>query len=162
MLTLDRAVAADADEIKQVLSETWVATYAANLSPETIALVTTQWHDPELLRDQIEKPGDYFAVAKEEGRIVALISVAATSPEELHLTRLYVLPECQGTGIGSRLLDAALACYPGARVIRLEVERQNAAGHAFWLRRGFVGTGTSVIEVGPDRIAVVTMERTLA
>ena len=161
MITIERAKAEEVDAIKQVLSETWVATYADHLSRATIEQVTTHWHDPNLLRSQIEKPGDYFAVAKEDGTIIGLITLMALNRDELYLPRLYVRPAYQGKGVGTRLLNAALASYPDATVIRLEVEQQNAKGHSFWRSQKFVDTGTNVEQVGNDSIAVITMERRL-
>jgi hypothetical protein len=43
MITVERATVEDVDSIKPVLSETWLATYAAHLSSSTIEQVTTHW-----------------------------------------------------------------------------------------------------------------------
>ena len=161
MITIQRAKAEEVDAIKQVLSETWVATYADHLSRSTIDQVTRHWHDPKMLRAQIEKPGDYFAIAKDDETIIGLITLIALNRDELYLPRLYVRPEYQGKGVGTRLLSAALASYPDATVIRLEVEQQNAKGHSFWRSQKFVDTGTNIEQVGNDSIAVITMERRL-
>ena len=161
MFTIERATVEEGDLIKQVLSETWIATYANHLSRSTIEQVTTHWHDPRLLRSQIEKLGDYFAVAKDDGTIIGLITVIVLSSEELYLPRLYVRPAYQRKGVGSRLLNAAIASYPDATVIRLEVEQQNATGHAFWRSQKFVDIGTNIEQIGTDTIAVITMERRL-
>lgn len=161
MFTIERATVQDVDVIKQVLSETWLATYADYLSQSTIEQVTTQWHAPSILRAQIEKPGDYFAVAKHDATIIGLITVVASNRDELHLSRLYVRPAYQRRGVGSRLLAAALASYPDATVMRLEVEQHNAAGHAYWLGQWFAELGTKVEQIGTDEIAVITMERKL-
>jgi ribosomal protein S18 acetylase RimI-like enzyme len=161
MLTIERATVGDVDLVKQLLSETWVATYADHLSPSTVEQVTTHWHDPRLLRSQIEKSGDFFAVAKDDGKILGIITVIAVSREELHLARLYVRPEHQGKGVGSRLLAAAIESYPDAKVVRLKVEQQNTKSHSYWRNRKFFDTGTSVEQVGTDRMTVVSMERRL-
>ena len=161
MLTIERATAEDVDRIKQVLGETWIATYADHLSRSTIEQVTTHWHDPKLLQSQIEKPGDFFAVAKDDGTIIGLITVIAMSRDELYLPRLYVHPEYQARGIGTRLLNEAIASYPDAALIRLEVEQQNANGHAYWRSQKFVDTGMSIEQVGTDRLSVISMERRL-
>lgn len=161
MFTIERAKVEEVDPIKQVLSETWVDTYADHLSRSTIEQVTTHWHDPGLLRSQIEKPGDYFAVAKDDQTIVGLITVVVLNRDELYLPRLYVRPEYQGKGVGTRLLNAAIASYPDATVIRLEVEQQNAKGHSYWRNQKFVDIGTNIEQIGTDRMAVITMERKL-
>jgi ribosomal protein S18 acetylase RimI-like enzyme len=161
MIAIERAKSEDVDQIKRLLSETWVDTYAASLSPATIEQVTTHWHDPQLLRSQIEKPGDYFAVAKDEGRIIGLITAVLVGKSELYISRLYVHPEYQRQGVGSTLLNAAIASYPDAKSIRLEVERQNAKGHSYWRKQQFVDVGTSAVQIGTDTMAVISMERRL-
>lgn len=161
MFTIERAKVEEVDQIKQVLSETWVATYGDHLSRSTIEQVTTHWHDPGLLRSQIEKLGDYFAVAKDDGKIIGLVSVVVLSRDELYLSRLYVRPQYQGMGVGTRLLNAAIESYPDATIIRLEVEQQNAKGHSYWRKQKFVDIGTNIEQIGTDRIAVITMERKL-
>ena len=83
MITIERAKVEDIDRITQVLSETWIATYADHLSRSTIEHVTTHWHDPELLQRQIEEAGDFFAVAKDHETIIGLITVTAKTPDEL-------------------------------------------------------------------------------
>ncbi len=161
MLTIERAKVEEVDLIKDVLSKTWVATYADHLSHSTIEQVTTHWHDPRLLRSQIEKPGDYFAVAKDDGTVIGLITLIALNRDELYLSRLYVLPAYQGKGVGTRLLNTAIASYPDASVVRLEVDQQNAKGHSYWRSQKFIDTGTNVEQIGEDSIAVITMERKL-
>lgn len=161
MLTIARARAEEVDAIKQVLSDTWIATYADYLSRSTIEQVTTHWHDPKLLRSQIENPSNYFGVAKGDGTIIGLITVVRLKRDELFLPRLYVHPEHQHKGVGTHLLNAAIASYPDANVIRLEVEEQNANGHSYWRSQKFVDIGTNIEQIGTDRLAVVTMERRL-
>jgi ribosomal protein S18 acetylase RimI-like enzyme len=161
MLSIERATGEDVDLVRDLLSETWVDTYAPHMSRATIEQVTTHWHNRELLRSQIEKPGDYFAVAKQDCKIIGLITVIVLGPQELHLPRLYVHPEHQRKGIGTRLLQAALAEYPDAMVVRLQVEHQNPKGLSYWRKQGFVEVGTNVEQIGADRIEVVNMERRL-
>lgn len=161
MFTIERAKVNEVDLIKEVLSETWVATYADHLSRATIEQVTTHWHDPKVLRSQIEKPGDYFAVAKDDGTIIGLVTLMALNRDELYLSRLYVRPAYQGKGVGTRLLNAAIASYPDASVVRLGVEQQNAKGHSYWRSQKFVDIGANVEQIGHDSITVITMERKL-
>lgn len=161
MFTIERATENDIDAIKKVLSATWVDTYASYLSHSTIEEVTTEWHTPELLRSQIERDTNYFAVAWLDGEIVGLITVAERDPLVLHLLRLYVLPEHQRKGIGTALLSSALSRYPAARTVRLEVERRNEQGVSYWQRQHFVAVGSSTQRVGADVLSILTMERQL-
>lgn len=81
--------------------------------------------------------------------------------DELYLSRLYVRPEHQGKGVGTRLLNMAIASYPEATSIRLEVEQQNTKGLSYWRSQRFVGIGMNILHVGTDSMAVITMQRSL-
>jgi GNAT superfamily N-acetyltransferase len=73
-------------------------------------------------------------IAERDGRALAYVAYA---PELL--ASLYVLPDAQGTGVGSALHDAALAAQPalGASVCRLWVLTENHAARAFYEHRGW-------------------------
>ena len=159
MIAIEPARVEEVDLIKQVLSETWIDNYAAQLSHSTIEQVTTQWHDPLVLRSQIEDPRFYFAVARDAGTIMGLVTAITLNQTELHISRLYVRPAHQRRGVGGQLLRAAIASHPEAAVIRLEVEQHNARGQAFWCSQGFVAVGTKTEHIGVDEIPVVSMER---
>jgi GNAT superfamily N-acetyltransferase len=71
-------------------------------------------------------------VAEGNGRAVGYVAFA---PELL--ASLFVLPDAQGSGVGSALHDAALAAQPGlgASVCRLWVLEQNSQARAFYEHR---------------------------
>jgi ribosomal protein S18 acetylase RimI-like enzyme len=161
MIAVERAKSEDVDSIKRVLSETWMDTYGDYLSRSTIEHVTANWHDPNLLRSQIENSGGYFAVAKDDGRVIGLVTVVSVGQNELYLARLYVHPQYQRRGIGTDLLNAALAAYPDAIAIRLEVEQHNTKGLSYWRKQKFVDVGTRIEQIGTDSMAVISMERKL-
>jgi ribosomal protein S18 acetylase RimI-like enzyme len=52
-----------------------------------------------------------------------------------HIDQLYVDPSCQRCGIGSALLDRALASAPGRAT--LDVFEDNSGALAFYEKRGF-------------------------
>jgi ribosomal-protein-alanine N-acetyltransferase len=66
-------------------------------------------------------------------------SVWWTVAGEAEVANLAVHPEHRGTGVGGRLLDAALAgmVERGGRVVFLEVRESNAAARALYESRGF-------------------------
>src|ERR1700751_2377708 len=67
--------------------------------------------------------------AEEGGRLVGVIAFL-----EDWIDQLYVLPEAQGHGIGSRLLDVAKSTYP---VLSLWTFQRNAPARRFYLKHGF-------------------------
>lgn len=67
--------------------------------------------------------------AEEGGRLVGVIAFL-----EDWIDQLYVLPEAQARGIGSRLLDVAKSAYP---VLSLWTFKRNAPARRFYEKHGF-------------------------
>lgn len=161
-IRIERARLDDVPEVQKVLSETWRATYSSFLSENTINKVTSVWHRPDRLAAEIQNPRVFFGVAKaEDGVIVAMATAAQLSDDTVVLSRLYVLPQHQRQGIGSRLLQAGIAAFPTARTIRLEVEENNHSAYTFYHQHGFRGTERKEERVEDDVIEVLVMERSL-
>src|SRR5688572_6737358 len=136
MVMIERVRIEDIADIKRVLSETWVDTYRDILSPRTIQKVTSVWHDPERLAEQAQNPAMFFGAAKEEGKIVGLVTAASIDKDTIMVFRLYVHPHFQRRGIGSDLLKTTLLAFPDAKKLRLEVEEENKKGLSFYRKQG--------------------------
>ena len=163
MVRIERANVEDVAEIKQVLSETWRATYSSFLSPATIDTVTAVWHSPEQLAVQIQNPRIFFGVAKGgDGTIIALTTVGKISEDTVVLSRLYVHTHYQRQGIGRQLLQAGITAFPTARTIRLEVEENNHAAYTFYHSHGFRAIESKEERVAGDVIQVTVMEKRIA
>ena len=163
MVWIERANIADVPHIKQVLSETWLATYRAFLSSATIHTVTSVLHSPQRLAAEIQHPDIFFGVAKTgDGTIIGLITVGQMTDDTVMLARLYVYPQYQHHGIGSQLLQAGISAFPTARTMRLEVEEHNHPAYMFYQRHGFHDIERKDERVESDVIRVVVMEKQLA
>ena len=162
MVSIERANVEDVPEIKRVLSETWKATYSSLLSQATINTVTSVWHSPNQLAVEIQHPHIFFGVAKiDDGTIVGLTTVGQRTDDTIILSRLYVHPQYQRDGIGSKLLHAGSAAFPTARIILLEVEEHNQQAYAFYLRQGFRDMERKEERVHSDVIKVIVMAKHL-
>lgn len=160
MVSIERATVEDVPEIKQVLSETWRATYSPFLSPATIDTVTSVWHSPDQLAAEIQNPRIFFGVAKtENAAIVGLTTVGQITEDTVVLSRLYVHPEYQRQGIGSQLLRAGITAFPSVHTIRLEVEENNQSAYTFYYKHGFRETERKEEHVEGDVIKVQVMEK---
>jgi ribosomal protein S18 acetylase RimI-like enzyme len=153
----------DLAAVREVLVATWHATYDAVLGKEQVETITTEWHSIEALERQRGAPGSSFLVAEIDGRVVATASARSGPDGRITLSRLYVLPEVQGRGIGRRLLAGSLAIFPEAKAVRLEVEPRNVGAITFYERAGFrvVGEGDDCGGCG-SRIRHLVMEKPLA
>lgn len=68
--------------------------------------------------------------AEEDGRLVGVIAFL-----EDWIDQLYVLPEAQGRGIGTKLLEVAKSAYPS---LSLWTFQRNAAARRFYEKHGFL------------------------
>ena len=81
-----------------------------------------------------------FLVAVADGKVVGFANFHPVSPDEVELAAIYVLPEVQKRGIGTRLLEAGLDRFPPAAKVTLRVERENAPARRFYERKGFAAS----------------------
>ena len=162
MITIQPAEVEEVQEIKQVLSETWIDTYISFLPVDVIHKITSLWHTPEGLAAEIEDERVCFSVAKNEhGVILGLVTAGRPTDEVVYIARLYVLPGHQRQGIGTRLMDACVAAFPGTGTLRLEVEEQNEKGLSFYRKQGFREISRKKVELEGVSLTVVEMEKKL-
>jgi len=160
MITIERAKLSDVDEIKEVLRNTWISTYADSLSHDTVERITSNWHSKKALSFQMRNPSIHFIIARNvDINILGLASVREDSKDTIYMSRLYVLPVYQGQGIGSRLTDHAIKMFPRVKRIRLSVEEMNQKAIQFYLNRGFVNVDERALMIGDDVISTFEMEK---
>jgi ribosomal protein S18 acetylase RimI-like enzyme len=156
-LQIRPATEGDLESVRGVLVETWHDTYDALMGREKVVEITGKWHSVEVLARQLAAAGTSFLVAETEQRVVGHAFAHGQDGAALYLRRLYVLPSWQRQGIGEQLLAAILSRHPQSRMVRLNVETENAKAVAFYRRQGFRVTGQAM-EGG---MQVTQMEKTL-
>ncbi len=154
---------ADIDAVHRVMVETWHDTYNGILSPEVIQFADALWFDPPVLWKSVEDPDVFLGKAVlSSGTVAGVIILKRYTETGVVVGRVYVLPAFQRQGIGSMLLREGLRRFPGARVIRLEIEEHNTKAITFYQKQGFTTMyGTREI-LGSDGITIVIMEKTLS
>ena len=161
MIRIERARLEDISAIKRVLNDTWRATYAHILPPGIIEHITTAWHAPTVLTQEVQNPTLFFGVARTEAEYVVGLVTARVSDEVLVVNRLYVVPDYQRQGIGQQLLRASYEAFPACQRVRLGVEVQNHIGVAFYRRQGFTEVGQHQEQIQNTLLEVMTMEKVL-
>lgn len=108
------------------VAETGEATGAPGASPDTLARVSAG------------TPAGASAVSAARSRIVGTI-MAGHDGRRGYIYHAAVAPGMQGHGIGTRLVDAALAALAaeGIAKVALVALANNEAGNAFWEHKGF-------------------------
>lgn len=150
----------DLEAIRTLLAETWHATYDAIYGPQRVNEITAEWHSMASLRARLTHPHSEFLVADDGKAIAGMAFAAATDDGKVvWLRQLYVLPERQGAGIGTMLLDEVEQCFPEARMLKLEIEQENAPATGFYRARGFAVADTPAVQ---DEVSIVVMEKPLS
>jgi ribosomal protein S18 acetylase RimI-like enzyme len=133
------AVAQDAVGIRNVAHRTWNDTYVGIILPETQERFLGRWYAPAALEEAIGRSESWFYVALVQGEVTGFAQFTMRDNGRGELTRIYVLPEWQRRGVGSRLLREGLATLSmhGAKEVFAHVEKDNAKGVGFYERSGF-------------------------
>ncbi len=116
-----RAELADLSRVERVARATWPVAYAGIIPDEVQRRLLDTWYSPERLSQDLVAPGSTFLVAELSGDLVGFAQYVRRSAESVELTRIYVLPGGQRSGIGAGLLGTALAEFADEGLKRLTV-----------------------------------------
>jgi len=142
MFFVRSASARDISVIRDVLAETWRATYAPFYGAAKVEEIIAEWHSEAAIKASLARPHGEFLVA-DDGKQIGGVAFASYSAETkaVSLHQLYVRPECQGLGIGRDLFAEIETCFPGAQSLTLEVDPGNEPAISFYQAHGMVETG---------------------
>ncbi len=124
----------------------WRASHCAFCTPEFVALHTAE-RQAAYLQTKLDAGSRFFLLVDDQP--VGVVSVTGDLIEDL-----YVLPEQQGRGYGTKLLRFAAAICPGTPM--LWILENNAGARRLYARLGFFETGNrKVTPGGLDEIELV-------
>lgn len=161
MIQITQVKPDEMSKVKELLSFTWKTTYGKFYRPEAIEKITTSLHDPKQLLQQANDKNTYFAVAKEGGKIIGLITVRKIDGEVAALGRIYVHPDQQGKGVGSQLMDAAFKYFPNIKRVKANCEKQNTDSCRFYQKKGFKKMSEKDEVVEGTKMTTVEFEKEL-
>lgn len=138
------AAAGDLAGIVAVFLACWRHSYAGVL-PEAVVAGMSDTEATALWTNALAAPGGHPLVAVvPDGTIVGV-----TRHDRVDTVQsLYVAPDTQRLGVGTRLLSAAVEALraAGADIVRLWVFADNTAALSFYRRHGFTPDGTTRVE----------------
>ena len=153
----------DIAAVRDLLVETWHATYDAIHGAARVTEITDDWHSIASLNVRLAKPYSEFLVA-DDGKSIGGMAFATSDADgkSVKLHQLYVRPHFQGRGIGGMLLDEIIESFHDAERIRLEVEEANGPAISFYVAQGFAEIGRTA-NCGADQsgIPALIFERRL-
>ncbi|CAA9436095.1 MAG: hypothetical protein AVDCRST_MAG22-3679 [uncultured Rubrobacteraceae bacterium] len=120
---------------KRVARTTWDHTYRDTIPEEVRTRFVRRAYSDESLLQRIAN--DVFLVAVRDDEVFGFADFLPGPEGTAELAAVYVLPEAQGQGLGSRLLDTGLCRFPPGTRFVLNVERANTKARRFYKARGF-------------------------
>ena len=107
-------------------------------------------------RGELGSPYALYLVIEDRGEVSGHIGVRHVLGE-LHITTIAVRPEYRRRGHARALIGAALAAYPDASHVHLEVRPTNAAALALYESLGFRETGRRPRYYGDEDALLMTL-----
>ena len=134
--TIRRMLIEDAKEVQDVAKKSWNATYE-DIIPNNIQenFLKGAYND-EMMEWRLSN--SLMLVAEADNMIAGFANFSSVNEKgQAELSAVYLLPEYQGEGIGSALLNAGMEKLENVREIHLDVEKDNTIGTAFYKAKGF-------------------------
>ncbi len=156
-----RATPADAQALSLIGSATFLETFAGVIDGADVVAHCASEHSRAVYDSLLTRAdaGVWLAEALEGAAPVgyavlerAKLPVTDPQPDDVEIKRIYVLGRFHGTGLGARLMAAALAeaKHGGARRALLGVYAQNHRALAFYAKQGFTRIGERRFQVGAN------------
>lgn len=146
-LSIRKAIHGDAGALSALAIETYTQAFGHSFSPADLAAHLE--NNLSLRRFEQILSEDTVLLAETGGRMVGYVQFGRLEGSaDQELRRLYVHSDFQNQGIGSKLMEAALAQseLQNTQRIVLDVWEHNPGAQRFYARYGFVVVGTQPFE----------------
>ena len=146
-----RATEADLPSIIELAGVIWRACYPGIISHAQIDYMLVRMYSLDVLRDEICSQGICYDCLLVDGELAGFASYGPTAEQGvMKLHKLYLLPQVQGHGLGSHLLQHVEreVRVGGARRLMLSVNKRNARAIKAYQRNGFVIAESVVTDIG--------------
>jgi len=169
MIIIRNATISDAELLAAVGAETFYDSYAANNTPEDMAVYLSQSFGRDIQGAELADADSIFIIAEYNGGIIgyAQLKMSDAPPigadKPLEIARLYVSKAWLGKKIGARLMAACLheADVLGSDALWLGVWEMNLRAIKFYRQWGFGVVGEQEFQLGGDLQKDLVMARNL-
>lgn len=152
-MEIRRATTADIPAVQSVAEASWEHDYPELLSRETAVDGVHEWYSEDRVETEIDEEDSLVLLAERNDDVAGFVH-AAWSGDEGDVLRVYVDPDHRGDGVGSALLESAVASLFERDIerVRAMVLSENEAGNQFYRDHGFENVGdTSKTEIAGER-----------
>lgn len=126
----------DIETVRQIAAVSYEATYEGIL-PEDVqeSFLSRAFASPMMMK-RLEKTT--MLIAEHEGRPVGFANFTRVDEDgDAELTDMYLLPNFQGMGFGSSLLEAGVSTLEDGRQLFVYVDSLNEGARTFYEKQGF-------------------------
>lgn len=152
------ATPADAPALSQLAIASFVAKFGELYSAADLAAFLDENLSETPVAADLANPDFIYRLAERDGSLLGFckLSLACGFPEHargqrvMELKSLYTAPDATGMGLGSALMDWAMAEFAvrGADEVQLSVYAENEGAHRFYHRYGFAKVADITFKVG--------------
>ncbi|UPT65651.1 MAG: GNAT family N-acetyltransferase [Sphingobacteriales bacterium JAD_PAG50586_3] len=147
MLKLVPATTADTQTIHDIAERVWSKHYIPNIITQDQMDYMMEWmYSANSLAKQMAEDAHFFMMDY-KGQTVGYISIN-DNDGDLFLNKFYIDTEYQRLNLGSNALALALSEFPGAKTIRLQVNRKNFKAINFYFKNGFTIEKVEDFDIG--------------
>ena len=134
-MNIRRFNAEDAPTVSALISETLRITNTRDYPPEMMEELILRMQPEDILK---RAGWTHYYVAEEDGRIVGCGAIGPywDKMDESSLFNIFVLPECQGKGIGRKIVETLENDEYALRSRRIEIPA-SITGLSFYLKLGY-------------------------
>lgn len=157
-MILRPATPADIPALSRLGSDSFVASFGHMYSPEDLAAFLDEAHSPAALAAELGNPDRLYRLAEQDGALVGYCKLGlkcgfpefARGSKVLELKQLYTDPQATGGGIGTALMDWAMAEFRTreADEVQISVWSGNHGAQRFYGRYGFGKVADHTFRVG--------------
>jgi GNAT superfamily N-acetyltransferase len=148
-LEIQPSAAEHLPEVAALAAVTWRAHYPGIITHEQIDYMLARMYDLEVMRRELGQGIRYDRLLA-DGKLVAFAAYGPMGESEMKLHKLYVDPQRQRQGFGSRLLAhvEAESRRRGYRTLILAVNKGNTKATAAYLKNGWTIRESVVADIG--------------
>jgi GNAT superfamily N-acetyltransferase len=151
MITFKKAEEADFPKIQILAKAIWPPTFSSILSPEQIEYMLHMMYSEKSLKKQLSEEQHVILLVSENERDIGYLSYQLNYRDKptTKIHKLYLLPETQGKGYGSKMVEhiTVISLKQGQTILSLNVNRFNNA-YKFYLALGFEHIKNEDINIG--------------
>ncbi|MFJ3387420.1 MULTISPECIES: GNAT family N-acetyltransferase [unclassified Lysinibacillus] len=125
----------DIISVQEIAKKSWHQTYKGIIPIEIQDCFLQAAYSSDQLLSRLEK--SLFLVAILEESIVGFANFSNVVDGEAELYSIYLLPETQGKGIGTTLLQEGIKMLPDLTSLLVCVEKENTKGMNYYQAKGF-------------------------